>query len=133
MTSNEEAEKASRELEAMRSRALQETAQETLLRERELREMQTELERCRMEKDEWEHAALHERAFADEARATIETLQRDLEIEREAREREAVELEAEREKANNLQSVLEDFQSGKMLRGFTHCLILIPRQRKNMN
>ncbi|EPQ52346.1 hypothetical protein GLOTRDRAFT_80624 [Gloeophyllum trabeum ATCC 11539] len=113
LTSNEEAEKASRELEAMRSRALQETAQETIVRERELRELQSELERCRIEKDEWEHAALHERTFADEARATIETLQRDLEIEREAREREAAQLESEREKANNLQSVLEDFQTAK--------------------
>ncbi|TFK48971.1 hypothetical protein OE88DRAFT_1757967 [Heliocybe sulcata] len=113
ITSNAEAENASRELEAMRSRALQETAQETMLRERELRELQSELERCRIEKDEWEHAALHERAFADEARVTIETLQRDIEIEREAREREAVELETERENATNLQSVLADFQSAK--------------------
>ncbi|KZT24896.1 hypothetical protein NEOLEDRAFT_1178968 [Neolentinus lepideus HHB14362 ss-1] len=113
ITSNAEAENASRELEAMRNRAVQETAQETLLRERELRETQNELERCRIEKDEWEHAALHERAFADEARATIETLKRDVEIEREACEREAMELDTEREKANNLQSVLGDFQSAK--------------------
>jgi hypothetical protein len=38
---------------------------------------------------------------------------RDLELEREARKRESGELEFEREKATNLQSVLEDFQAAK--------------------
>ena len=58
IVSNEEADRASRELEAMRSRALQENAQEAFLRERELRELQSELEQCRMERDEWEQAYL---------------------------------------------------------------------------
>lgn len=60
IASNEEAQRASNELDNMRNRALQENAQESLLRERELRETQTELERCRMERDEWERTALQE-------------------------------------------------------------------------
>ncbi|KAI0324767.1 hypothetical protein GY45DRAFT_1331177 [Cubamyces sp. BRFM 1775] len=113
IASNEEAERASKELEAMRSRALQDSAQETFLRERELRELQAELEQCRIERDEWEQKALQEHISADEARTAADTLRRDLEVEREARLRAEGGLEVEREKCNNLQSVLEDFQAAK--------------------
>ncbi|KAI8972800.1 hypothetical protein BD414DRAFT_425485 [Trametes punicea] len=113
IASNEEAERASKELEAMRSRALQDSAQETFLRERELRELQAELEQCRIERDEWEQKALQEHISADEARSAADALRRDLEIEREARLRAEGSLEVEREKCNNLQSVLEDFQAAK--------------------
>jgi len=113
ISSNEEAERASRELETMRSRAFQENAQDALMRERELRETQADLERCRLERDEWERALLQERIVGDELRTAYESLTRDLELEREAREREADQLDVEREKANNLQSVLEDFQAAK--------------------
>lgn len=66
-----------------------------------------------MERDEWERTAMQEKVGAEESRMTIESLQRDLELERDARERETGELEFEREKSGNLQSVLEDFQVGK--------------------
>ena len=56
---------------------------------------------------------MREKVGVEESRLTIESLQRDLELEREAREKEARELEFEREKSGNLQSVLEDFQAGK--------------------
>ncbi|KAI0631327.1 hypothetical protein C8Q77DRAFT_200708 [Trametes polyzona] len=113
IASNEEAERASKELEAMRSRALQDSAQESYLRERELRELQAELEQCRIERDEWEQKALQEHIAADEARTTADALRRDLEAEREARQRAEGGLEVEREKSTNLQSVLEDFQAAK--------------------
>ena len=112
ITSNEEAERASRELEVMRSRALQENAQEAYQREQEVRELQAELEQCRIDRDEWENKAMQSQVVADEARLTVDTLRRDLEIEREAKEREVAGLQVEREKCNNLQSVLEDFQAG---------------------
>lgn len=112
ITAHEEADRSSIELDTMRSRAFQENAQETLLRERELRETQTELERCRMERDEWERSALQDKAVAEEARSNLEMYKRDLELESEVRAREAAELEAEREKTENLQSVLQDFQAG---------------------
>ena len=110
--SHEEADRASIELDAMRNRALHENAQEALIRERELREAQTELERCRMERDEWERTALHEKVISDDLKSTAETLTRDLELEREARERESDQLVLERQKSENLQSVLQDFQTG---------------------
>ena len=114
IVSNEEADRASRELEAMRSRALQENAQEAFLRERELRELQSELEQCRMERDEWEQKALQEHIVADETKTSLDSLRRDLEVEREARIQESTQLEVEREKTANLQSVLEDFQAGEI-------------------
>lgn len=112
IASSEDAERASKELDAMRSRVLQDNAQESLLKDRELRETQSELEGCRMEKDEWEQMAMQEKMVGDEARSTVEALKRDLELERDAREREAGQLEAEQEQSKNLQSVLEDFQAG---------------------
>lgn len=118
IASNAESERASLELEAMRSKAFQENAQEVFIRERELREMQTELEHVRIERDEWEQKALQEHIIADEARTALEATRRDLEIEREAREREASALLTEREKAENLQSVLEDFQAGTLTNSF---------------
>ncbi|KAF7360429.1 Guanylate kinase [Mycena venus] len=113
ISTSAEAERASSELDNMRSRAFEESAQENLARERELRETQTELERCRMEKDEWERMAMQDKVLADEARSNAEMYRRDLELEREARERDAAELESEREKSENLQSVLQDFQAAK--------------------
>ena len=99
----------------MRSRVYEESSQESVIRERELRELQVDLERCRIERDEWEREALESRVSIDEAKTAAENYKRDLEIEREAREREHAELEAEREKTVNLQSVLEDFQNGTLL------------------
>ena len=116
VASNEEGERASHELEAMRSRALQDNAQEVYMRERELRETQAELEQCRMERDEWEQKALQEHVSADEARTALANVRRELEVERTAREMAAAELTVEKEKCVNLQSVLEDFQAGKLMR-----------------
>ncbi|TDL22744.1 hypothetical protein BD410DRAFT_821056 [Rickenella mellea] len=113
ITSNAEAERASRELETMRSRAMDDSAQESLMRERELRETQAELERCRIERDEWEQAMQTERVALDEAKSNAEGLKRELEMERQAHARIVRELEHEREKTENLQSVLQDFQLAK--------------------
>jgi len=114
ISSNDEAERATRELEALRTRALHENAQESMHRERELRETQSELERCRIERDEWERALMQERVVLNEARVSVDSLSRDLEIELEARQRDVEALEMERGRANNLQSVLEDFQAGAL-------------------
>ncbi|KAJ2936478.1 hypothetical protein H1R20_g616, partial [Candolleomyces eurysporus] len=113
VTSHDEAERSSKELDTLRTRTLQESSQESLMRERELRETQLELERCRMERDEWERLAMHEKALSEDARTTADELRRDLELEREAKERDAGLLVAEQEKTENLQSVLQDFQAAK--------------------
>ena len=109
IVSHEEVERASNEIDAMRTRTLQESLQ----REKELRETQLDLERCRMERDDWKRSAEQEKAISEEARSTVESLRRDLEMEGEVRAREAVELDLERERSENLQSVLQDFQAGK--------------------
>ncbi|KAF9479791.1 hypothetical protein BDN70DRAFT_878430 [Pholiota conissans] len=113
IASHEEAERASSKLDAMRSRVLQENAQENMQRERELRETQLELERCRMERDEWERSAQQEQVTSEDLRTEVETLRRDLELESAAHARDVVELEGEREKTANLESVLQDFQAAK--------------------
>jgi hypothetical protein len=103
-----------------------------MLRERELRETQSELEKCHIERDEWERALMQERVLLNEARIFIETLTRDLEMEQEARRRDVGALEVERERASNLQSVLEDFQAGGSLI-FQHMfLFLIHMQQRTM-
>lgn len=113
IASNAENERTTRELDLLRSRALQDNAQENLVRERELREAQGELERCRLDRDEWERVALQEKAVVDDVKSNSQILRRDLELEKSARERVVAELEMEEEKATNLQSVLQDFQSAK--------------------
>ena len=113
VTSNVESERASRELEHMRSRAFEEGAQESLIRERELRETQLELERCRVERDEWERDAQELRIQADEARSELEVVKREMEFEQSTRSQQEKDLTSEREKTANLQSVLEDFQMGE--------------------
>lgn len=115
IASSEEAERASKELDTIRSRALQDNVQESLLKERELRETQSDLEQCRMERNEWEQIAMQEKVVADEAKTAVESFKRDLELEREARERDLAELEMQREQSSNLQSVLVDFQAGVCL------------------
>ncbi|KAJ4000146.1 hypothetical protein F5050DRAFT_1563626 [Lentinula boryana] len=113
IAASEESARTVVELDNMRNRAFQETAQESLLRERELRETQTELERCRLERDEWERNALQERVYSEDARSSVESMNRNLELEREKRARETAELALERERGDNLQSVLQDFQAAK--------------------
>jgi hypothetical protein len=110
--SHAEAERSSRELESLRSKAFEDSAHEAAAREREMLELQGELERCRIERDEWEQALLEERVVADEAKAGLASSRRELELENEARSKDNEELQLERERAENLQSVLEDFQSG---------------------
>lgn len=57
---------------------------------------------------------MQERVVLNEARVSIDVLSRDLEIEQEARRKDMEALEVERERAGNLQSVLEDFQAGEL-------------------
>lgn len=112
IASHNETERVSNELDTLRSRALEESSQESLVRERELRETQMELERCRMERDEWERIAMQEKAVVDDLKSGVEMLKNDLEVESDARDRDALELQSEKEKSQNLESVLQDFQAG---------------------
>lgn len=108
LASHAETERTARELDLLRTRDLSESVASA----HELRETMAELERYRLERDEWERGMMQERLAVEEARGIAEALRRELDVEREARERERSELDATRETAANLQSVLEDFQTG---------------------
>ena len=108
VSSNEEAERLSQELDALRNRALQDNAYESSLRERDA----AELERVRRERDDWERVAMEERIRGESLSAEISVLHREQQaviIELEVR---TEELKQEKQTSSNLQSVLEDFQSG---------------------
>lgn len=113
ISSHEEAERASSKLDDMRSRVIHENAQETQQRERELRETQLELEQCKMEREGWERAAQQDQVISEDLRTEVDTLRRELDSEIAVRAREKAELEQEKEKTENLQSVLQDFQAGE--------------------
>ncbi|KIJ36802.1 hypothetical protein M422DRAFT_178917, partial [Sphaerobolus stellatus SS14] len=110
--SNSEAERSSRELESLRARILHEGANEAA-REREFVELQSELERSRIERDEFEHALMTEKIVTDEVKGELTAVRRELDLEKEARIRVLESLEHEQEKCANLQTVLDDFQSAK--------------------
>jgi hypothetical protein len=90
----------------------QEVSGESLQREQALRETRAELERTHTARDDWETEAMAQRVRVDEARLTLEATYRELTGAKEASERNAAERDTETERANNLQAVLEDFQSG---------------------
>ena len=91
---------------------LHESTHESMERERELRETQIDLEKCRIERDEWERSALQEQAFSEELRSNEDELRRELQLLGAAKDKDTLELDREREKTANLQSVLQDFQTG---------------------
>ncbi|KAG7095430.1 hypothetical protein E1B28_006179 [Marasmius oreades] len=113
IASNEEVDRASNELDLLRNRTLHENTQEALLRDRELRNAQTELERYRMILEERDLNEMKEKAMLDEARGNIETLETEVKLAKAAIERLETSNKLEKERANNLQSVLADFQEAK--------------------
>lgn len=117
LASHAENERTARELDLLRNRDLN----ESVASEHAIRETLAELERCRFERDEWERGAMQERLSVEEARAIAEALRRELDVERETRQRERGELDVAKETAANLQSVLEDFQTG----AYFDCLLLV--------
>lgn len=108
LASHAENERTARVLDLLRNRDLS----ESVASEHAMRETLAELERCRLERDEWERGSMQERLSVEEARAIAEAFRRELDIEKEMRHREMGELDAAKETAANLQSVLEDFQTG---------------------
>ncbi|KAI0281881.1 hypothetical protein BC826DRAFT_974472 [Russula brevipes] len=78
-----------------------------------LREARAELERTRTARDRWEAEAMAQRVCAEEVRITLDATYRELTGAKEACECDAAARYAEAERANNLQAVLQDFQSAK--------------------
>lgn len=108
ITSNDEAERVTRELDVLRSRTQEDNAYESSVRERDA----AELERIRLERDEWQRAAEEEGVRSEQLQAQVDALTRELEVEAAEREAQAREVIREKKTSANLQSVLEDFQAG---------------------
>ncbi|KXN92126.1 hypothetical protein AN958_09218 [Leucoagaricus sp. SymC.cos] len=111
-TSNTELESITSKYDSVRTR-MQVSAQESLYHEREVRDLQNQLEQTRLDKDEWKRSYEKEKAVVEELKVEIEEVRRESELLRGAEEGVVGELKKEREKARNLQDVLQDFQAAK--------------------
>jgi len=71
------------------------------------------LEQTRLDRDEWKRSCERESAIVEEARVECGEVRRELEVVRGEGEGAIEQLRREKEKARNLQSVLQDFQAGE--------------------
>ncbi|KAF8595380.1 hypothetical protein BDV93DRAFT_501288 [Ceratobasidium sp. AG-I] len=123
ITTSEDASNLSHELSSLRQRALDTTSSADAELEQtrlelehtrgELEMTRRELEGERLEREELEREAAQERVMAEEVRAQVNVLRREVEQAATLRARETEAVEREKEKSANLQSVLEDFQLAK--------------------
>ncbi|GAA5965070.1 hypothetical protein JCM8115_006650 [Rhodotorula mucilaginosa] len=104
------------ELEKLRARAFdaeRATTDEAQQREIALRESQEDLERVRIERDEWEGEAMRERVRREELAARQGQIEMELAHAKADRETLREERDREMESAANLSAVLEEFQATK--------------------
>ncbi|WWD18135.1 hypothetical protein CI109_102584 [Kwoniella shandongensis] len=80
---------------------------------REMRELRGEMERLRLEREEWEVEAGRERERREAVEEEMRLIERRERDERRELERSLDELDGERQRANNLQEVLSEFQVAK--------------------
>ncbi|KAG8741949.1 hypothetical protein FRC10_002261 [Ceratobasidium sp. 414] len=121
--SSDDASHLSHELSALRQRALDTTSSADAELEQTRLELEhtrgdldatrRELEEERMEREELEREAAQERVMAEEVRAQVVVLRREMEQAAALRAKDTEAIEREKEKSANLQSVLEDFQLAK--------------------
>ncbi|GAA5906113.1 hypothetical protein JCM6882_003563 [Rhodosporidiobolus microsporus] len=104
------------EVEQLRLRAFdseRQTSDEAQERELALREAQEDLERVRIERDEWEGEAMRERVRREELVARFAQVEVELAQAKTERENLREERDREQESAANLHAVLEEFQAAK--------------------
>lgn len=114
---NEDADHVHSELEQLRLRAFdsqRQTSDEATSRETALRDAQEDLERVRMEREEWEDEAMRERVRREELTARVGTIELELAAAKTEREVLREERDREAESAANLHNVLEEFQAGQL-------------------
>ncbi|KAF9134298.1 hypothetical protein BGW39_007466 [Mortierella sp. 14UC] len=116
MASHEHYEKTSRELEHLRRRLVdiqEDASAEVVEKENLIHELQSRLQREEREREDWETMASEQRASKDQAVVNMRAMERERDAARAEKESIRVELDREIESLNNLQSVLEEFQSAK--------------------
>jgi hypothetical protein len=114
-SSSQEAASLQTQLSQLRSQS-DSSSSDVLSLTREMRELRGEMERLRMEREEWEGEAGRERTRREAMESEMVAMER---REREGQkewERGKDELMVERERARNLQDVLGEFQAGTRLR-----------------
>ncbi|KAF9115949.1 hypothetical protein BGX27_005641 [Mortierella sp. AM989] len=116
MASHEHYEKTSRELEHLRRHMddIKEDAfAEVVEKENLVQELQSRLQREEREREDWETMASEQRASKDQAIMNMRAVERERDAARAEKEALRQELNREIESLNNLQTVLEEFQSTK--------------------
>ncbi|KAF9095244.1 hypothetical protein BGX29_009125 [Mortierella sp. GBA35] len=116
MASHEHYEKTSRELEHLRRRLVdiqEDASAEVVEKENLIHELQSRLQREEREREDWETMASEQRASKDHAVVNMRAMERERDAARAEKESIRLELDREIESLNNLQSVLEEFQSAK--------------------
>ncbi|KAF9361298.1 hypothetical protein BGX26_004483 [Mortierella sp. AD094] len=116
MASHEHYEKTSRELEHLRRHMddIKEDAfSEVVEKENLIQELQSRLQREEREREDWETMASEQRASKDQAVMNMRAMERERDATRAEKEALRQELNREIESLNNLQTVLEEFQSTK--------------------
>lgn len=91
---------------------MQFAAHESLQHERDVRDLQHQLEQLKLDRDECSRAAETEKALVDDLKSQLDEARRDLDLVKGGEDAVNEALHREREKSRNLQAVLQDFQTG---------------------
>ncbi|KAG0026748.1 hypothetical protein BGZ82_009314 [Podila clonocystis] len=116
MASHEHYEKTSRELEHLRRRLVEiqeDSSAEVVEKENLIHELQSRLQREEREREDWETMASEQRASKDQAIVNMRAIERERDAAKVEKDALRQELDREIESLNNLQTVLEEFQSAK--------------------
>ncbi|CAO3569580.1 unnamed protein product [Mortierella alpina] len=116
MASHDHYEKTSRELEHLRRRLVdiqEDASAEVVEKENLIHELQSRLQREEREREDWETMAQEQRASKDQAVANMRAMERERDAARAEKDSLRQELDRELISLNNLQTVLEEFQSAK--------------------
>lgn len=113
---NEECERLHVQAEQLRSRAddsAKAVLDESSARDTQLREITEDLERCRLEREDWETQAMKERVERETLETSLNASERELVQLRHEKQMLKDERDREAESAANLHAVLEEFQAAK--------------------
>lgn len=116
IASHEDGDRLHNQVEQLRLRAddsAKNVLDEASVREAQLREVTEDLERCRLEREDWENQAMRERVEREKLETSLHTLERESGSIRAERQQLKDERDREAEAAHNLHIVLEEFQAAK--------------------
>lgn len=116
IANNEETERLHGQVESLRLRAndsAKAILDEASARDAQLRDVTEDLERCRLEREDWENQAMKERVERESLETQLNAAERELAQLRTEKQQLKEERDREAESASNLHAVLEEFQAAK--------------------